>query len=387
MDKHQLELIALNGTGAERSWAHANLALLENGYFTSDELMDIATRQRATLFDPFVPIRRGTTIGKGCSIRRGGCVEGCDVSLGENVVLEGKIRGDSVSLGDRCRVTGVIAVSRIEIGPNNDIDSIDGENSGTIIIGQGNRIDRIVVDNKCGNRIVVGNYNELHRGLQLNAIFPRGDIFIGSSNSLGRDGGGVISTSYRFSRRQVGGILVGSNVETTRGAEVLGFSVLGVEETVLQRLVGFSEENWVKLFTQGTLNELAPALLAVGAQWREIVSTEQLSFANQCVGVRDESKKVSLFGVVKVRRSFLGAGCAVRDGTRVTRSFLREVDIMERGCLIGASKIVPGRFRADVANRTIRGRLSPSQEEDGQTKSGPDDEFPQSDQEYYDDRV
>ena len=351
-------------------------------------LLKLRRLENLTLFDPFILIRRGTAIGTGCTLRRDACIEGQRVSLGEDVILDGRILGNDVSLGRGCRLTGIVSVDKTSIGHDNEIDSITGDNNGAVIIGNYNLIDRIHVDNKLGNRIAIGNRNELHRGLCLNAPFPDGNILIGHNNSLGRDGGSVASTSYRFNRSQGGMLIVGSNVEITRGAEVLGFSVLGVTIPTMELLTGLRQDELVRLFVSGTLTELAKVVAPISLRDPNDVALSSGSDDDaNLIGIRQEFQKVSLLGGAKVRRSFLGPRTSVRDKTRVTRSFLCAIDLMERGNVVAAYKTSDGRIQAAISERALEGQVQVTCDWENLLRTPIEPEFPDSDFAYYSEDV
>lgn len=315
--------------GADRVWAHRNRMLQENGYYTSDELMDQADSIGFTIYDPFVRIKRSTKICTGVLIGEGCAVDGDNVVLGPETHLSNAvIRGSKVVLGSRNLISGDIEVSNLIFGDDNVIAGISGENSGTVQIGNSNRIGRICIKNRVDGTITIGNENELHDRLNLNVPFEQGAIYIGYRNSLGRDGGGVISSSYRFGRGWGGPVVIGSLVESTRGAEILGFSVLGWPLVLLEEL-GYPEEMLSNLFATcglGNIEVWISNLLANGSS-RLSEYTESM-------------QPVSLFGVVKVKRCCLVGKVKIKDDTRIQCSYARDILIPER-CNITYSQVIP----------------------------------------------
>ena len=246
-----------------------------------------------------------------------------------------------------------------------------------ITIGDGNQIQRVRIKSGAEGLIVIGDFNQLHQNLNLNNPFPGGEIYIGHHNSLGRDGGGVISSSYRFGRDWRGDVYIGSHVQTTRGAEILGFSVLGWPLEGLKSLPGGgSEAALIKLICNGSLRDLAP-------------------FLKGLTGLKPSKNKlekphtgISLFGVVKVKRCILTGDVTVKDDSVVRGSFIRDTLIQER-CEVFYSSIAPptglllaiDREISTIARRDVKTHddlTAPL----GEMKV---EEYPASDAEYYGD--
>src|ERR1039458_9679079 len=74
--------------GATRVWAYRNLALLEQGYYSSDELIDLAQETGFVIDDPYSRVRRGTQIGTGVVISAGSAIEGKDIRIGPETLLD-----------------------------------------------------------------------------------------------------------------------------------------------------------------------------------------------------------------------------------------------------------------------------------------------------------
>src|SRR5262249_50724465 len=146
-------------------------------------------------------------------------------------------------------ITGQFGIGNVVVGTGNHLEDIGGANDGMLSIGGGNRLKggRGAVGQ--GGDVIIGDSKGLFPWMSLNVPFAGGRIVIAYRNSLGRDGGGVISSSYRFGRKWGGDVVVGAFVETTRGAEVLGFSALGWPSQLLERDTAMSEENLVRLLT------------------------------------------------------------------------------------------------------------------------------------------
>lgn len=315
--------------GAQRAWEYRNRMLRENGYYTADELIDMAEAIGFTLFDPFVRIHRGTVIGAGVRIGEGCAVEGEGVVLGSGTVLQRAIlSGSHLQFGAGNVICGDITLSGLACGAENRIAGIDGENRGRVRIGDRNRIARIRIDNPSGGEITVGDENELAAGLSINIPFAGGAIYIGHGNSLGRDGGTVVSSSYRFGRGWSGPIAIGCGVETTRGAEILGFSALGWPLPLLAEL-GRGEEELAALFTAGGLEEVQA--------WMELLLREGPS---RLAAWRGKTAPVSLFGTVKVKRCCLVGKVKIKDDTRVQCTYARDILIPER-CKIYYAAVTP----------------------------------------------
>ncbi len=298
-------------TGAERVLAYTAWSLLKEGYYSPDELIDLSLSHNFTLDNPIAKIRRGTQIGENVIIRNGTVIEGERVSIGAGTILDNaQISGNDLKIGPKNFVSGAfLRPGNITIGSGNEIYGIFGDNNGTLTIGNQNKIDCVNIHNPGKQHITIGNHNELHQGLSISCPFPQGNIRIGNYNSLGRDGGGVISSTYRFNRKWWGDVLIGSHVETTRGAEILGFSLLGWP------LSKQDEKTAQYLFVHGSI----PEIITFFAKLRD-----------QDIESLPQGKIVSLFGVVKAKMCCLAQNVKVKDGTRIQRSFLKNIFATER---------------------------------------------------------
>lgn len=299
-----------NTSGAERVLAYTSWTLLKEGYYSPDELIDLSLQAEFTLDNPFSKIKRGTSIGKGAILRNGTVIEGEDICIGEETILDNaQIHGNAIRIGEKNFVNGVIQPGNITTGSFNEIHGILGSNNGTLTIGDHNKLSGVHIHNAGRRQIVIGNHNELHQGLSINCIFPQGNIRIGDYNSLGRDGGGVVSNAYRFNRKWWGDVLIGSHVETTRGAEILGFSLIGwplseQDEQVAQRL-----------FVDGPISEVAAFFAKL---WKQKLETHP------------RGKSISFFGIVKAKMCCLTENVRAKDGTRIQSSFLKNIFTTER---------------------------------------------------------
>lgn len=299
-----------NSVGSERLWAYITWSLLNAGYYSPDELIDLSLNNGFSLDNPTTKIRRGTQIAQDVVIKNGTVIDGECVSIGVGSVLDkAHIIGSNIEVGENNTLNGLIELGNLNIGNRNEIRDFVGCNRGQITIGNHNKIEGVNVDNSGAHFLQIGDYNELHRGLNVNVSFPKGTIRIGHYNSLGRDGGGVISTSYRFNKGWWGDVLIGSHVETTRGAEILGFSLLGWP------LDKANTEIARNLFVRSPISEVADFF-------------EKLR--GQPIEVTPAKKTISLFGVVKVKLSCLMNVVKAKDDTRIQRSFLKDIIIQER---------------------------------------------------------
>lgn len=320
-------------SGAERVLAYTSWSLLQAHYYTPDELIDLALQAEFSLDSPLSKIKRGTVIGRGAIIRNGTVIAGEDVRIGEGTTLDNaQIYGNSVHLGERNRVSGVIEPGHLTVGACNEISGLLGSNDGTLTIGNQNSIVGVRVHNPGGRRIMIGNHNALHQGLSINCTFPRGNIRIGDYNSLGRDGGGVISNAYRFTHQWWGDVLIGAHVETTRGAEILGFSLLGWP------LSAHDEQAARRLFVDGPVSEVAAFCAGL---WDQHLET------------RPGAPTISLFGVVKVKMSCLGEHVKAKDGTRIQHAFLQNIFTAERCKIYFTRAQSPTLLQAFVQDRAL----------------------------------
>jgi hypothetical protein len=319
--------------GAARVQAYTTWSLLKEGYYSPDELIDLSLRDGFMLDNPLTKIRRGTQIGKDVIIRNGTVIEGERVSIGAATILDNaQIYGSDIRIGQRNLVDGPIRPRAIFCGDDNKIHGIMGNNEGTVTIGNHNMVDGVNIYNPGRQRIVIGDHNELHRGLSLNCVFSQGGIRIGHYNSLGRDGGGVISNAYRFNRKWWGDVLIGSHVETTRGAEILGFSLIGWP------LSEQDEKLARHLFVNGPMSEVIAFFARLWEQDFEAYP---------------QNKSVSLFGVVKAKMCCLAENVRVKDGTRIQSSFLENIFTSERCKIYFTVVEYPSLLQVPVQDRAM----------------------------------
>lgn len=373
-EKYQNQLADTNQE--KRFFAYRNLLLLDNNYYSSDELIDLATGHGIKIYDPFTRISRGTSIGAGTVIYEGSSIHGNKIKIGEGCVLNAaKIVGNNIKIGSKSIINRLIEIDNFNCGENNVIDSIQGENCGHFEIGSGNLIESISIENPFTNNILVGNNNLLASQLSLNIPFERGSIWIGNGNQLGRDGGGVISSSYRFGHKWNGHIVIGNGVETTRGAEILGFSILGFTESELVELSGASIDGIIKIFTRSDIHELV--------QFIEKITSQKPS----CFDKGISSKTASIFGVAKVKRSCLCNRVRIKDDTRLNRAYLRDCEFQER-CIIKETAIVPEKneyLDVPMQNLYLEGQIISTKVDWGIFQTPIEsDEYPESDFRFFD---
>lgn len=296
--------------GGDRIWAYTSWALLKEGYYSPDELMDLSLQNGFIVDSPLTKIKRGTQIENGVIIKNGSIIDGENVVIGQNSVLDkAQITGANIKIGRENLISGMLLPGNTVIGDKNTVRDIRGSNEGQMRIGNSNQIQEINVCNTGKQLIQIGNHNELHPGLNINCLFSQGKIIIGNYNSLGRDGGGVVSTAYRFNEDWWGDVLIGEHVETTRGAEVLGYSLLGWP-------LGKDDEQLAHdLFVNGPLQQVRSFFERV---------------TDNPFDSKPGDKGVSLFGVVKVKMSCLLGTVKAKDATRIQCSFLRDIILQER---------------------------------------------------------
>lgn len=307
-------------SGAERTIAFLNHSLVDQGYLDTDEVIDLAVDGEVSIDVPWTKIRRGTIIGAGTTLRNGAAIDGENVVIGKNNLIDAAvISGNGAQIGDGNTIRGAIQPDHAQIGHHNFIESLHGSSNGKLLIGDRNQITGTRISIEGDQYVQIGDHNDLHRGLSINALREGGNIRIGNRNSLGRDGGGVISTSYRFKHRWTGNVLIGRGVETTRGAEILGHSLIGwdVDESQQQAICAALEAGPLTQWN-GILDKLIDSHLG-----REPL----------------DSRKVSLYGVVKVKACFLGTGTRIKDGTRVQWSSVQNCEVQER-CTILFSQLM-----------------------------------------------
>lgn len=299
-----------NAKFADRGWAYTALTYLDNGFYSPDEIIDQALSIGFSLDTPFIKIKRGTHIEKGAFLIGNTVIDGENICIGKGTVVENAhISGSNSVFGSNNRIYGKISTGNLNIGNENYINTIHGNNKGTVVIGNNNTIEEITIEN-VGTSIEIGNSNSLHRNLNINGILPNGKIYIGDFNSLGRDGGGVISNSYRYNKNWWGDVIVGSFVETTRGAEILGFSAIGI------CLSKQEEENIRKYLIHGSLANIHDWFISVRKNIRLPTNRKQDS--------------VKLFGSAKTKMSCLVHNVQIKEQTRIHNSFLENIIIPER---------------------------------------------------------
>lgn len=373
---HYASLVAKAEPGPERIWAHRNLALLDGGFYTSDELIDLSTSNGFSIFDPFTRIRRGTTIEQAVIVGPGCSILGEDVTIGLGTTLDRAIlSGDHMKIGRNNRLKGDIEVGRLSVGDDNVIVGLSGDNEGEVSLGNCNKLTNVRIANKGSSCISIGNHNDLWPGLNINNPFPGGRISIGHHNSLGRDGGGVISSSYRFGRGWVGEVFLGFGVETTRGAEILGFSVLGWPRDLLSSIWQIDEAGLVRLIKDGSLSELSIYF----DRLREIDVT---LFGDHI----DERRAISLFGATKVKRTIMTGRVTAKDDTRTLCAYLRDVAVQERSkiyyaAIAPADEVIISISTQDCALEHVE--ITEHQNWEDLPKSLKTDEYPPSDADYY----
>jgi hypothetical protein len=339
---------------AEQAWAYISWTNLKEGYYSPNELIERSLEfgREFTIDSPYCKIKRGTEIGANVTIKNGSSIDGANVRVGEGTKLNNAvISGSNIEIGKNNEISGTIAPGNIKIGDNNTVRGLLGTNKGWLEIGDNNEILGLNIDVSAGGQIEIGNNNSLHKGLNINCYSPRHKIVIGNSNSLGRDGGGVISTAYRFSEKWFGPVLIGNHVETTRGAEILGFSLLGWP------LIDQENEKAKELFTDDKISfdELYGFFDAV--QHRGLPAKNE------------DRRGVSFFGIVKSKLCCLTGSVTAKDDTRIQSSYLRNVIIQER-CKVYFSRIdydaSPEPLRIDQQNIAIESRII-TQDEDWKT--------------------
>lgn len=317
-------------SGSERVWAYRNHTLVSQGFYSSDDLIEMSLKGGFQLFDPFIKIREGTVIENGVCIGQNCSVIGLGVRIGKGTFFnQGQILGNNVHIGSQNVIRGDIEIDGLKTGPDNILGGIFGVNNGSICVGDNNTFQNVRFSNPYQNKITIGNQNKFYQGLSINIPFNYGSIVIGHFNSLGRDGGGVISASYRFGNRWGGDLFIGRDVEMTRGAEVLGFSVLGWPLPQLIEKLQLSESQLAELIKTKPLHELADRF--------KYLNDIGYLYSNE---TKDPNNGVSLFGVTKIKRSILVGKATIKDDTRTFCSYLRGVVVPER-CKIFNSEIVP----------------------------------------------
>jgi hypothetical protein len=307
---------------AEQIWAYISWSNLKEGYYTPNELIELSLETGFTVDSPYCKIKRGTEIAGRVTIGNGSSIDGENVKIDEETVLNrATILGSNIDIGKRNTISGPILPNNIKMGDSNTVRGLMGSNQGQLIIGNNNKIAEINIDGSGRELIMIGNHNDLHRGLNLNCSSSGYKLIIGNYNSLGRDGGGVVSTSYRFSKKWYGSVLIGNHVETTRGAEILGLSLLGWPLNVEEH------ETAKRLFTDEKVNFYELYRFFDSIQYRSLPPENQ-----------SDKKKISFFGTVKSKLCCLTGSVTAKDDTRIQSSYLKNVVVQER-CKIYFSKI------------------------------------------------
>jgi len=338
-DLAQYRALIDNQTGAERLLAYITWSNLRDDYYSPDELIDLALRYDCKLDNPLMKIRRGTQITRGVEIKNGSVIEGTEIIIGEGTILDqARIAGSKVHIGKRNHISGNILIGNLKVGDDNFVHGISGRNErGQVSVSNNNNIQDIIITNDGEEEIRIGDNNELRPGLNLSNPFPFGKIKIGNHNRLGDGGGGVISSSYRFARGWGGPVIIGSHVETTRGAEIGGLSLVGWSLTGLQQIAG-SEAVVQNLFANGDVSDVIEFLERF---WDLNPDTEPAK------------KSVGLYGVVKLKRGCLVGRTRVRDDVHIRGAYLRNLEIRER-CKIYFSVIASDQpIEIGVTDRAI----------------------------------
>jgi hypothetical protein len=303
----------LKKTGLDKITSFLNLSYSRNGYYTPEELIDLSINNSFNIDNPFLKIRKGTIIQNNCSIINNSIIDGTGIVIKENTVIDSALlHGSNLIIGKGNKITGKIVIDNITTENDNNLSDLVGLNNGQIIIGGRNSISGVNFYNPSNQKIVIGNSNCLHPGLNLNCSFDKGGIYIGNNNNLGKDGGGVITTAYQYNKKWWGYVLIGNNVQTTRGAEILGYSLLGWP-------ISLDEEKFVKdVFIKGPIEKVVKFF---EEKFKEGIDT---------IKAESSEQSINLYGVVKVKMACLSGGVLVRDATRIQSSFLRGVNIPER---------------------------------------------------------
>jgi|WetSurMetagenome_2_1015567.scaffolds.fasta_scaffold00114_6 hypothetical protein len=308
-EKHEI----LSKAGLDKILSFLNMSYRQNGYYTPEELIDLSINKAFTIDNPFLKIKRGTIIQENCSIINNSVIDGMGVVIKKNSIINSaNLSGSNMILGEGSIITGEILLDNISTGNNNVLSDLKGVNNGQIVIGHKNKLSGVTFYNPAKQNIFIGNSNCLHSGLNLNCSFDKGGIYIGNNNNLGKDGGGVITTAYQYNKKWWGYVLIGNNVQSTRGAEILGYSLLGWtisddEEKVVQDLL-------------------------INGPIEKVVNFFEKKFSEGIDDVKDGSPEpsINLYGVVKVKMACLSGHVLVRDDTRIQSSFIRGVSIPER---------------------------------------------------------
>lgn len=384
----QFAKLVATSTGAERAWAYRNYLLVKEGFYTSDELIDLAASIGFKLYDPFARIRRGTVIEKDVIVGDGTLIVGQNVAIAEGTFLDRAIiLGNNATIGSNNIVSGEIQIDNLTTGQGNTINGISGFNRGTLRLGSKNYVINLKVGNAYDNAIIIGNNNELWSGLSINIPFRQGQIVIGHFNSLGRDGGGVISSSYRFGREWSGPTIIGNYVQMTRGSEVLGWSLLGWPLELLEKVSSRNEDELRHLFTYDDHNEgKNPTEWSNLAELRELFKVLVAYPLDALQDVANKNQPTSLFGTVKTKRCLLTGRVTVKDETKILCAYLRDVLIPER-CTILNSSIAPTQSELCVKtqNCTLKG-VFVDEDQDWNAFSGVAEiEYPKSDADFYQD--
>src|ERR1035437_4028204 len=176
----ELRELVNSSDGETRIWAYRNLALLEQGYYSSDELIDLAQETGFVIDDPYSRVRRGTQIGSGVVISAGSAIEGKDIRIGPETLLDRAVLyGNNLTAGSRNRISGTIQPDNLTLGDDNRIDTITGTNGGSVTAGNRNRFKGVNLFVAGSGKITIGDDNELCEGMNLNIPFGKGSMLIG----------------------------------------------------------------------------------------------------------------------------------------------------------------------------------------------------------------
>jgi hypothetical protein len=360
-----------SSVGAERIIAFIAWSNFKEGYYTPDELINLALENSFNLDNPLSKIRRGTQISVGTVIKNGSIIDGSGVVIGEGSVLDkAHITASDVVVGKNNLIRGILQVGHLKIGNENKIFGLTGNNpTGQVSIGDHNSIQDVIIENGGESSLVrISHYNNLQPGLTISNPFPNGRIKIGNYNRLGDGGGAVITSSYRFARGWGGAVVIGSHVEMTRGAELCGLCLAGWSPEEIEQIAG-SEAFVQKIFKDGQITDVIRLLERF---WKVESSLESAK------------KNVGIYGVAKLKRTCLVGRARVRDDVRTRCAYLRNVEVRER-CNIYYSVISPPEpIEISVNGRAVEGR---SIFEDQDWKTYPtdlqQDSYPKEDYDYY----
>jgi acyl-[acyl carrier protein]--UDP-N-acetylglucosamine O-acyltransferase len=317
-------IIRLGVPGLAPVLAHdRNLA--QAGFLTTSQLARKAALGGFTLTNIFdVRISPNSTIMSGVEIGGGVTIDG-KVRIGEGSILERcRISGNGIVIGSGNRFYDTsIGQNGVTIMNNNvftgtKIFPQDGKNgNANLCIGSDNNFGRTNIHNETGEAIYIGDHNQFGDGAQIRSMVA-GWIHIGSYNSIGMDGGGVLSTAYNFGNKWCGPVYVGYGLATKRGAEVLGLGAYGVT----------SDMAIAALAQYGISSETpyAGQLLSIFSQGMPADIERFLGYLRDLSVPADQmpKKTVLIVGATKPKASIIlgmpEAVTEVRDGTRIHHS-------------------------------------------------------------------